>query len=123
MVYNSIIGKNNKTKGEIQMNSLLLMVAHYSWSQLYKCYNREMEFEDLEMLHHSIEETLVSFKTDGAYFQYIKYFQDRIRFYYSLDQEEQFIELSLFGFSNKVQEPLYDDSCGSWRHSDYCFWY
>ena len=118
MVYNSIIGKNNKTKGEIQMKNLLLEVKNYSWSQLYKCYNREIELDDLETIHFQIEEAL-----GGANFHYIKYFQDRIRFYYSLDQEEQFIELSLFGFSKEVQEPLYDSCSGIWRHSDHCLWY
>lgn len=105
------------------MNNLLLMVVHYSWSQLYKCYNREMEFDDLETIHYEIEQTLVDAKKVGVEIHSIKYFQDRIRFYYNQDQEEQFIELSLFGFSNKVQEPLYDNSCGIWRHSDNCFWY
>ena len=53
----------------------------------------------------------------------ISYFKDRIRFYYIEDKEEQFIELSLFGFSKEVQEPLYDSCSGIWRHSDYCLWY
>ena len=105
------------------MKNLLLEVKNYSWSQLYKCYNREVELDDLETIHFEIEQMLVDSKKLGADIYYIKYFQDRVRFYYIQDNEEQFLELSLFGFSNKVQEPLYDDSCGNWRHSDNCFWY
>ena len=60
----------------------LLEVTNYSWSQLYKCYNREIELDDLETIHFEIEEAL-----GGANFHSISYFQDRIRFYYIEDNE------------------------------------
>ena len=105
------------------MKNLLLEVKNYSWSQLYKCYNREVELDDLETLHFEIEQMLVDSKADGIQLFYIRYFTDRIRFYYIKGSEEQFIELSLYGFSSKVQEPLYDSCSGIWRHSDNCLWY
>ena len=105
------------------MKNLLSEVKYYSWSQLYKCYNREVELDDLETIHFEIEQMLVDSKKLGTDIYYIRYFQDRIRFYYIEDKEEQFLELSLFGFSKEVQEPLYDSCSGIWRHSDNCFWY
>ena len=93
------------------MKNLLSEVKNYSWSQLYKCYNREVELDDLETIHFEIEQMLVDSKKVGADIYYIQ------------DNEEQFLELSLFGFSKEVQEPLCDSCSGIWRHSDNCFWY
>ena len=100
------------------MKNLLLEVQNYSWSQLERCYSQEVQLNDLERIHYEIQEAL-----EENEINYIKYFQDRIRFYYSNGREEQFIELSLYGFSSKVQEPIYDRYTGIWRHSDYCLWY
>ena len=48
------------------MKNLLSEVKNYSWSQLYKCYNRDIEFDDLETIHFEIEQMLVDAKKAGA---------------------------------------------------------
>ena len=103
-------------------NYLLLEVRNYSWSQLYKMYNKVISFEDLETLHFEIEQMLIDARQSDISILQIKYFIDRIRFYYMNDKEPQFVELSLYGFASNVLSPAYDDG-GIWRHSEYCVYY
>ena len=106
----------------MENKNLLLEVRNYSWSQLYKMYNKTVEFEDLETLHFEIEDTLVDAKQKGISILQIKYFVDRVRFYYVQNNKSQFVELNLYGFASNVTNQLYDDG-GIWRHSDHCLYY
>ena len=84
----------------MENKNLLLEVRNYSWSQLYKMYNKTVEFEDLENLHFEIEQILVDAKKVGVSILQIKYFTDRIRFYYVQNNKSQFVELNLFSHQN-----------------------
>ena len=106
----------------MENKNLLLEVRNYSWSQLYKMYNKTIAFEDLETLHFEIEEMLVDAKQNGISILQIKYFVDRVRFYYVQNNEPQFVEINLYGFASNVLAPAYDDAT-MWRHSDYCVYY
>ena len=106
----------------MENKNLLLEVRNYSWSQLYKMYNKTIAFEDLETLHFEIEDMLVDAKQKGISILQIKYFVDRVRFYYVQNNEPQFVELNLYGFATIVLAPAYDDAT-MWRHSDYCVYY
>ena len=106
----------------MENKNLLLEVRNYSWNQLYKMYNKTVEFEDLENLHFEIEQTLVDAKKVDVSILQIKYFTDRIRFYYVQNNKSQFVELSLYGFASNVTNQLYYDG-GIWRHSDHCLYY
>lgn len=106
----------------MENKNLLLEVRNYSWSQLYKMYNKTVTFEDLETLHFEIEDMLVDAKQKGISILQIKYFVDRVRFYYVQNNEPQFVELNLYGFASNVLDPVYDDAT-MWRHSDYCVYY
>ena len=84
----------------MENKNLLLEVRNYSWSQLYKMYNKTVEFEDLENLHFEIEDMLVDAKQKGISILQIKYFVDRVRFYYVQNNKSQFVELNLFSHQN-----------------------
>lgn len=89
--------------------NFILEAESYKWNQFYKTYKNTVDTEDLQMLHFDIKQVLNDAEESEIYILIIKYFTDKVRFYYVKNNEPFFLELNLN--ENK------------WCHSNQCEYY